>query len=263
MNKRCISCFLSKKDIEPCYWCVNHEFYDGVTFATLFLSSLALYIQYIYYFPPSLPHPSIYSPAYRRWWWWGVVSMDRVEELNVSHVAFWKWRSEGSGVTCSHATCPALSTGNLHFVVFSFTLSFWMLHGTSPGERSCPTTGPATGATSPFHSVVVHHSGLNLLHCCYGHQLELDKKRPFRCSARVTRARWCHPIKLLRADHFGWLFLLLSSRVDFFFIPLPPHLGLHLCNGAHQSYFQFGSLVLGSPPIWFMHSCRFIVSMNW
>lgn len=149
-------------------------------------------------------------------------------------------------MTCSHATCPALSTGNLHFVVFSFTLSFWMLHGTSPGERSCPTTGPATGATSPFHSVV-HHSGSNLLHCCYGHQLELDKKKAVSLFSPSHSSPVVSPYKAF-ASRSLWLyfFLLLSSRVDFFIRP-PLHLGLHLCNGAHQSYFQFGSLVLGSP----------------
>lgn len=152
-------------------------------------------------------------------------------------------------MTCSHATCPALSTGNLHFVVFSFTLSFFLFGCCmAPAPESARARPPAL-RRAPLVRVTLL-SCITVVQICYTVVMVTNssstKKRPFGCSARVTRTRWCHPIKLLRADHFGCIFFcFLALEWIFFFIP--PHLGLHLCNGAHQSYFQFGSLVLGSP----------------
>lgn len=160
-----------------------------------YLLSRSIYTLYILFH--LFPHPSSHSPAYRSWW--GVVSMARVEELNVSHVALWKWRSEGGGANCSQ--CYLYQHREFAFCCLALLfLSFWMLHGTGPRECSCPqgiffflfsfffspdrretfaspTTSPTTGTTGPFHSVVVRHSGSNLLHCCCGLQLELDKNK--------------------------------------------------------------------------------------
>lgn len=184
---------------------------------------LSLYIYSIYIIShPLFPSPRVTVPRIEDDE--VVVSMARVEELNVSHVALWKWRSE-RGAEWPAAMLPVQLWAQGICILLCLALlflSFWMLHGTSPGERSCPTTGPATGATSPFHSVVVHHSGSNLLRCCYGHQLELDKKKAFSLFSPSHSSLVVSPYKAF-ASRSLWLtfFLLLSSRVDFFLSPTP------------------------------------------
>lgn len=225
---------------------------------------LSLYIYSIYIIShPLFPSPRVTRPRIEDDE--VVVSMARVEELNVSHVALWKWRSE-RGAEWPAAMLPVQLWAQGICILLCLALLFLFGCCMAPAPESARARPPALRRAPLARFTLL--SCITVVQICYTVVMVTNssstKKRPFRCSARVTRAQWCHPIKLLRADHFGCIFfLLLSSRVDFFFLsPHPPHLGLHLCNGAHQSYFQFGSLVLGSP-IWFMHSCRFIVSMNW
>lgn len=89
------------KDIEPCYWCVNHEFYDGVAFASLFLIfSRSIYTVYILFPPPLIPPFTLPRVDLRRRLGG---SSRRVECFSCSLVKVKEWPA------ATPATRPALS----------------------------------------------------------------------------------------------------------------------------------------------------------